>query len=263
MDWGYLKRAEELNILPNFWMSEDYFEMAGFKEVYEMNWRGVHIMVVDDEQLVFPMLPLQNGNPKYDANGVWCCFEKPERDAVFLDYQYIYKPEHFFSGNTTGKKWHLWRKNLNKFYKLLNTPPECMEYKDVLPNLILDLWLKWLKNKPEAIIHDDETMYNFIKSPFTSKAALFRHNEIIGFNIWDENWKYINFRYSFSDPKIPGSSYALRHYFYVNMADKNKLINDGGCLDSKKLEFFKDKLNPVNKYKVYSYKTGEKNDNGH
>jgi hypothetical protein len=121
---------------------------------------------------------------------------------------------------------------------------------------VSELMIQWGKDKN---VFDPETMLRFGLMGehrfglFLKKSGCAA--QLIGLNIWDENWKYVNFRYCIDD----GSSFLqeyLRYQFYTDpeIQAKGKLVNDGGALDSEGLLRFKLKLNPVQVIKVYSLK---------
>ena len=78
---------------------------------------------------------------------------------------------------------------------------------------------------------------------------------LVGMNVWDENFAFINYRYCIDDG-APFLNEYLRYCFYTHPTILliNKYVNDGGCLDSEGLKKFKMKLNPLAVYKVFSYK---------
>jgi len=102
-------------------------------------------------------------------------------------------------------------------------------------------------------IHDSTTIVEALCSiPMNAKVLVLR-DDLVGFNVWDENYKYINFRYSFGRG-LPYLSEYLRWAFYTDwdVLSSRKLVNDGGSLDSSSLHKFKERLGPVEIQKIYS-----------
>jgi len=254
MAWEFLKKIEEWGLNPNFWMSEEYFIHAGFEEVHERDYVGIRDK---DKKWIFPIINSENKSMcLFTMLGFWADFMKENNlDYAFngfslLDYNYIYDPEHFISLYTTGKKWRLWNKNIKRF---TDTIPNyrLLKYKKTKPDLAV--LIKWLENREEDEIHDDTVLINYFTNPLSDNCkGVFLDDELIGINIWDENYKYINYRYTFHDPGHPFLSYYLRWRFYLDMIPKKKLVNDGGTLGKDSLKFFKDHLNPVKVHKIYS-----------
>ena len=87
------------------------------------------------------------------------------------------------------------------------------------------------------------------------KKGLYKGEKLVALNIWDENYKYVNYRFCFVDHSEPFLDEFVRYLFYTDLwiLSKNKLVNDGGVLGRPGLEKFKDRLHPFRKRKVYSY----------
>jgi hypothetical protein len=87
------------------------------------------------------------------------------------------------------------------------------------------------------------------------KKYLYYGNQIVAMNVWDENYKYINYRFCLvkSDERYLDEFCRFLFYTDMDVYFQRKLINDGGVLGSSGLEFFKDKMNPLRKRTVYSY----------
>jgi len=77
---------------------------------------------------------------------------------------------------------------------------------------------------------------------------------------WDENYKYVNFRYCFTDPTIKGiSDYArVQFHRYIDFIKPGKPVNDGGCLDNVNLLEYKLHLNPYSVNKIFGGKNESK-----
>ena len=83
---------------------------------------------------------------------------------------------------------------------------------------------------------------------------------VLGLVGWDRNYEYTNFRYVLSRPGEAFLDEYARLLFYTDSEiHRGLLVNDGGTLDNPNLERFKDKLNPISKRRV---KTWRRMDNG-
>jgi hypothetical protein len=236
----YLKTLRENNYTPNFWCSEEYFCYAGWKTE---NYAG-RVSVKDDEgNLMLPII----SNGKIIIEGFWWSglmfksFEKYD----FLDYNFIYNPSHFL--NLEGSKWKIFRKNIKKFPR--NKNGLRYDYIDDA-GTVADILVDWLSaRKEDETIHDDEVILKYLNHP--EKKILFDDNEIYGINIWDENFKFVNYRFCFVKD-FPFLSEYMRYLFYTDedILNKNKLVNDGGSLDNEGLFNFKVRLNPIEAIKI-------------
>ena len=88
-------------------------------------------------------------------------------------------------------------------------------------------------------------------------VLLNKAGEIVGVNIWDENWMNVNFRYSIVRPE-PFLADYMRLLFYTDRrmlarAQNGIYVNDGGVLDRPSLKQYKDKLNPLRVREVRSW----------
>ncbi len=88
-----------------------------------------------------------------------------------------------------------------------------------------------------------------------NRWGLFANGNLVGMNIWDENYRFINYRYCIDDG-APDLNRYLRLKFYTHdiIISKGKYINDGGSLGDEGLREFKMRLNPYRVYTVTSYK---------
>jgi len=242
----FFRVLEENKIKPTFWMSEEYFEKAKFKVK-----AGAQGMSVRDEFgiLVFPLI-LYSG--KIVDCACWSSFVGnvfPKYSAVFVDYEFIYNPKDF--KDMSGGRWSAYRKNVNRFKK--RNPIVFYEHRQSYfyknqQQKIVNIFVDWLLSKEkEFIIEDDEVILEYIVRGENQKILWNDKAEIIGVNIWDENYKYINFRYSFCDKRQAYLSEYLRYLFYTDpeIVNKNKLVNDGGVLGFPSLYKFKNKMNPM------------------
>ena len=252
----YLKIAERKNLLPNFWMSEEYFQKA---ELQEMSWEG-WVWWEEDGWAVVPPISLNHplGEiPSYFSLPIWSDFPefKPHfLFSEFLDYEYIYDPKHF--ENMEGGKWKIFRKNSRKWPRE-NPGSTYIFMKNKSPfqqREINKVGIQWLQQSQEDI-QDGEVLLKYIWEGKNQKG-LYVKDQLVGVNIWDENYYYINFRFCICNPE-PFLSEYMRFLFYSDIAHKNKLVNDGGVLDKESLKKFKDKLNPISIRKVKSWKREE------
>jgi len=123
---------------------------------------------------------------------------------------------------------------------------------------LADLLVQWAQGRT---IFDPDTMIRTIMSS-PNRKGLFQKDHLIGVNVWDENWKYVNYRYCIDDGSAFLNEY-LRWLFYTDneILDKSKNVNDGGSLDSDTLYKFKMKLNPIIIWKVFSIRRDHNVDN--
>lgn len=186
--------------------------------------------------------------------------DKNKISLNFLDFNYFYNPKNFLK--TTGSRWKIWRKNLKKFpYTDDQVVYRPIRYNSISHVLKLKtLMVKWLEAQKEDMpIEDEHTIYHYLF--FQRKQdkiwGIFRRTDevLLAVNAWDENYKYLNYRYCFYDPNIPGANYYARHRFYTlpEIINSRKLVNDGGILGSETLKFFKDHLNPVKRKLIYTW----------
>ena len=236
--YEYLNLLEQKNITPNWWCSDEYFKKAGLKIHYQTCRSSV--VVADGEQQMFPAIYLDPTNLNWpnDERGFWADF--PERiGSEFLDYEYIYDPKDFL--NMKGKSWSVFRKNSRKFLKRIEEPIRytfaANSYDEI--ETLIDSWAEHLDG-----IEDAETLVNFAFDGENVKGIVGDSGHLYGINIYDENFKYVNFRYSISE-NIPFLAEYMRLLFYQDIEYKNKLVNDGGIVGNVSLQAFKNKMNPV------------------
>lgn len=256
----YLEELEKRKIDPNFWTSEEYFQKAGLKMMYENGW----LFMEEGGVAVVPPLPIEPSAPF--SREVWSDFHPTEAPpffgpliSTFLDFEYIYDPLHF--NNMEGARWSVFRKNCRKWPQR-NIGK--IEYKRV-PNLcpgIYELAVNWLTsmdNAGQKEIHDGEVLLAYLYKGFNRKG-LWLDGKLMGVNIWDTNYKFINYRYCICQPDQPFLSEYLRWLFYtdrviqLNRKQTGRLVNDGGVLDRPALKSFKDKMNPFHVRPVHSWK---------
>jgi hypothetical protein len=170
-----------------------------------------------------------------------------KKDAL-VDYQIIYDPKDFL--NLEGSQWSVFRKNIRKFparnpgtlsYKRLGAEEHQKE--------VIQLLLQWSEGKE---LYDPETFSSFVLLG-DNRYGLFLDEKLIGVNVFDENWKYINFRCCI-DSGIPFLNEYLRWRFYTceEVQQSEKQVNDGGVVGSVSLLNFKKKLNPKEVWLVHT-----------
>jgi len=214
---------------------------------------------------MFPPVPIQEraGTPPVDF--VWSDFDGTEPwegyESVFLDFEYIYDPKNF-QGPLEGKKWKTFRKNARKWPKahegfrcISSLAPE--HYNDEVRILLADWGLRKLD---EA--EDFETMMIFALRPPPGVGHFYvidEKGELASVSVWDRNWKFINYRFLIVRKDGPKDAFLdefsrLAFHRYCAETFPGTLINDGGTLGKPGLERFKDKLHPIRKRRVYSWR---------
>lgn len=250
----YLKMMEKQKIDPNFYTSIPYitlsdgicYEEKGTIWIEANNWMLFAPLISDYSKLKLP-LPLKR---------IWSDFSNMSNTIFdknlieFLDWEYIFDPNSF--KELSGKKWETYRKNIRKWPK---RNPNWLYTGHLDQEECLKLLGYWFEEKAENL-QDAELMIKFIENDNgIFKKGLYKDGKLVAINIWDENYKYINYRYCFVDHCEPFLDEFVRYLFYTDkeILSKNKFINDGGTVGNSGLERFKDKLNPFRKRKVYSY----------
>jgi hypothetical protein len=247
--WEYLRILEKNRFLPNFWCSGDYFAAAEWVVVENDGFFEVH-----DDEGVIVLPPLNREGEVGPFSFCWSGFSNLSLNVTsqFLDWEYIYNPANFLA--MVGGKWQVFRKNIRKFpdragESLLYVKPSSL-------SILFTPLVAWLEDHKGSELFDPETIIRYIEQGLGSYKVLVGKDtgNVYGVNIWDENYLYINFRYSFCSPRLFISEY-LRWRFYTDeeILFSGKMVNDGGCLGFSSLEDFKDKMNPMHKREVFSY----------
>ena len=257
----YLDLLEHNGIFPNFWCSEEYFDKAGLEtdewhgivKVFDKNFEGVVFPPMSEREESLVYFPLERIWSDFESQGplVGYGFKK-----AFLDLEFIYDPRNFL--DMKGGKWATFRKNSRKFlsrnseHKFFYVPVrEC----DEIEAQVKDLLIEWLEGRPESQeIMDDMVMVEYILHGDRRKVLIDSSGKVWGINVWDENYRYINFRYCICKEGLFLSEY-MRLLFYTDpdILAKKKFVNDGGCLDNENLKRFKLKMNPIKMRKVSGY----------
>jgi len=242
----YLATLKKRKITPNFWTSAEYLLKSNAVYIEFESVFGFIANEEDDGWLLPPMG--ERKNPTASVFAGWP--DVVADDTTFLDYQFIYKPKDF--QNMSGSKWKVFRKNTRKFPRRFNGTLTYRRIKtdEIVPELSI-LLTSWAENRE---VFDPDTFVRFILHG-DNRKGLFVNNCLVGVNVWDVNYYYINFRYCVDDGS-PFLNEYMRYLFYTDneILQQNKLVNDGGSLGSELLRKFKLKLNPHQILKIYSHK---------
>ena len=234
----FLAVLEKARIEPNFWTSREYFRRAGLQVI-----RSDGLLVViepDTEWAVLPALNPRTGQAvSFPGLNIWSDFlgtELSDRVPEFLDYEYLYDPKAFL--NLSGSKWSAFRKNVRKYpagKQNLNYTPLFPHHRSKVEGVIV----AWLEGLRDTEVHDDAVMLDYLLYG-DNRWGLFDGDMLVGINVWDYSWKYLNFRYCVCRPE-PFLSEYMRYLFYMYMRDAEpwNMVNDGGVLDRPALKTFK------------------------
>jgi hypothetical protein len=251
----YLSTLNKLQITPNFWMSLEYILKAGLAWVEDYPLQGFKLPeAVDRNEWFFPPLNMLTGGLKV-GKGYWYAgfiappYLVPNETLKKLDDQFIYNPADFLE--MKGGCWAVFRKNVKKFPK---RNPGWLLYRPIERNeegQVRRLALDWGENK--QYVYDVEVFLEYMLEGW-NRRGLFYKDKLVGMNIWDENYRYINYRFCV-DIGEPFLNEHLRWRFYTSplILNRKKWVNDGGSLSSPNLRKFKMKLNPTVIYEVHSY----------
>jgi len=228
------------------------FQKADFIE-YQYN--GVVYIADPDRRNILP--PISKGG-QFPVNvPVWADLGKYSPKglkAKFLDYEYVYDPNSFI--DLSGSKWKVFRKNIKKFSKRYHL--KTFYRTDFNKQQIYNFVEEWADEIKWDEVQDAKVMLKYAYNGHNRKALINQDGKIIGLNIWDCNFKYINFRYCLC-LNMPFLSEYMRYLFYTNITTSDitggpVLVNDGGTLGNPGLKTFKNKLNPIKTRKVFSWK---------
>jgi len=257
----YWEAVKNQNLMPNFWMTDEYIEKAGLiwhedEETKYCGWLHPEYnteICPKHSEWMFP--PMTYKRHFVLMGNVYSGFPKNpcmnyESNEEFLDYQYIYNPVDFMF--LAGHKWKAFRKILRQYRERVDGKQKYMKIaSDTFQDAIAKLLLKWAGEKE---FFDNEVMIKYALEG-ENRWGMFTDEKLVGLNIWDENFMFVNYRYCIDDG-TPGLNRYLRYHFYTQGAipSKQKLINDGGSLGDEGLREFKLRLNPHVVYTVTSYK---------
>lgn len=245
----YLLKLKESKYLPNFFCSKEYIEKAGWKEINQDN---ISIIVDDTDNIMLPSLNEKNeviGSPYFIGFSNYKLLDKKRNE--FLDYEFIFDPSSANTGIVFGgdKKWKKVYKNINQCSKDIGGKLELfpLSPKEDTEEFLLEI------SKDIDSWYDPEVFIKYILYGENRIWVKDSKKRNLGLLIWDENYKYVNFRYCILRKGIRGLSDFSRILFfsYINNIRPKKLINDGGCLNSKSLYWYKNKLNPIRINKIY------------
>jgi hypothetical protein len=248
----YLDLLKKYGIKPNFWCSEEYWEKAGWKEVFNQYWAWVED---ENKKRMLPTLSIIKNSYSALSNEYWADFSNTLfslSKRELLDYEFIYEPIPNIE-DLPGKKWKTTRKNIHRVQKQFGE----LEIKPIEPikDSIIENFIE--SYLPDEELYDPEVMIKYLLYG-KNRKLLVAKNTIMGIIVWDENFKYINFRYCVvkEDPGL--SDYArilFRKYIHDNYP--GKLINDGGSLDKPSLYKYKERLCPLEINKIWTLQKEE------
>lgn len=255
----FLQVLENHDVEPNFWCSEEYFQKAGFQCVVD----GLgYVGVLGDGVLICPPIHPVSGPPRqllnlFSVNEVWSDFQGshfPDWVQEDLDLEYIYNPKEILA--MEGSRFKTFRKNHRKVQRdygaeslIYNRVGLCSDFQEDIDQLFIE----WLESRGESeIIHDDSVLYRYLTEGYNRALLYHQEHGLLGINVWDENYKYVNYRYMICRP-WPYLDEYMRWLFYAFL-DSDKLVNDGGVLDNPGLKRFKDRMNPTRVRNVHSWR---------
>jgi hypothetical protein len=255
----YLIEASKLKLVPNFFVSLPYLRFFGAKLVKDRGWMWLEVPECPETAL-FPPIKIKDELGTHTVHPpiakIWSDFSNytmSEKHWVkaTLDWEYIYDPFNF--SDLSGGRWATFRKNIRKWpghqIQVSYTPnlddPKKLEW------LLID----WLEKHPYT--HDPELIAHMVLEAPDGVTRMFLYHEdrLAGVNVWDINWFHVNYRFCICWDE-PFLDEYLRYRFYTSpeIRDYQKPVCDGGVLDSKGLEKFKDKLQPIRKREVFSWR---------
>lgn len=254
----YLELLKRIDCPPNFWCSEEYFQKAGWREIIERQIfpreRKTVCRVTDERgNLMLPSVLCSADVPVITQDGYWAGYSSLD-SGEFLDYQFLYEPSSF--RNLEGGKWKMSRKNIKWAQEDIRSILISVSSENISEKRKIDFSDEWMSSVSDKEWYDPEVL---IKYMFHGENRLYFVNplgyKIWGMAVWDENWKFINFRYCFVLPNIRGLSDYCRVLFYnwIYIHYGNKIVNDGGSLGSEGLYKYKMRLNPMEVGKIYSW----------
>lgn len=266
----YLTQMARVGIIPNFWCSREYLSKSG--KALEFVAEGNTAYVREGRWCLFPpicfgtqaaiwIIPPEHLTVWSDFPG-WDKYAAKLMERKVLDYEYIFDQSHF--QHMDGGDWATFRKNCRKWPRdnpgseyrsqpslVLGQAPCVVDNREDIEAVLVS-WLESLGE--EAEVHDDEVMMRFLLSGYNRKFLYRADGTLMGVNVWDYNWHYINFRYSICRPD-PYLAEYMRWLFYTDpaIANDTRKVNDGGSLDREGLRQFKLRMNPVAVREVCSW----------
>jgi len=198
---------------------------------------------------VYFIPPFTSQNDVTDV--VWMDYEGyvGKGEKKFADFEYIYNPVDII--NMKGRKYHVFRHNINKFREKNYQ----IEYREGSKDDIHEIGEKWLIGQHRTKKDMPVESWIFFAEDFLNGKVLYLDGEPVAFNLWDIGLKYVHFMVNCSDPDIEFLNEYSRYLFYLDISTRypNMLVNDGGTLGSEGLRRYKNKLNPVAIRSRYSW----------
>jgi len=258
----YFRILQETGHSPNFCCSEEWFNKDGWT-VYSDDEGYVHVM--DDANVrMFPaILAPSSGRPsltrRFPYSIGFSSFRPTPTEGEALqywDHEFIYKPQIF--SDLSGQHWRDVRKNLKWAREDLGEDTWLDSPGSILGEE-LDKLLQGWKPSDDAPVFAPETLVIYAlegKHRLALRGA--KTGRLVALLIWDENWKYINFRYCLTIGGVRGLSDTARVAFHLYQSVRStKLINDGGSLGRTGLFKYKTRLNPVAVNSIYGWTAKE------
>lgn len=222
-------------IQPNFFIADAYLSAQGWPILTE----DKRVCVRDEEgQLAFPPVSSVGGflvNADEPVRVDFEGYDPPALTPEFFDYEFIYRADAF--RDLGGGRFRTFRKNTRNFMK---KNPD-WKYRLVDGAAAAELFVLWLQESQVEIAEEPSVIVRYLLN--NPVWGLLVYGKLVGFNAWDGNYRFTNYRYGFGLRSEPYSSELLRRVFYERLP-AGTLVNDGGTLGSAGLERFKRKLNP-------------------
>jgi hypothetical protein len=239
-------------VSPNFFVSREWFAANGWRAVKNHN---TFSLLDEDGVKCLPSVMLRDWDVRVvEGEEVWAGFpglNQPD-GSTRLDCQFIYDPKEFrqevWQANiklgVPNKSSRIFRKNVRHF---LTHHPNCVYVPAGKPDEWLHLFGEWLETQ-EDYEGIDPTLRYLEDNNSGGRWALFDKDTqtLVGVNIFDQNRRYINFRYCLVNPASPYqyASEIMRWHLHNQVACSGKYVNDGGDLGREELHRFKQKLGP-------------------
>lgn len=247
---GYSTRLNESQFLPNFWVSELYWDRAGW--TVHVDDSPDHWMSVLDSNGAVMLPALDVGGNPHPTMPFWASLIGMD-GATQLDANYLYEP--IFRDQLVGGKWRDLRKSLARVERELGGALALRQVSRRDWPRIEDLALAWAGDRE---LYDPDVMMRYLlHGPNMVVYQPGKANQpALGVVAWDTNFRFVNFRYCLVDSTGPvGLDEYARWLFWAwagNTFPPWTKINDGGGLDRDGLHRYKQKLNPINKFTIWS-----------
>ena len=240
----YASRIQASQFLPNFWVSELYWHRAGWQakvDPGEDNWMYV---VDSDGEIMLPALDVL-GNP-HPTLPYWASLIGMGGKST-LDANYLY--HRVDREQLTGGRWRDLRKSLARVERelggqLVLRPIGAGD----LPQ-VTDMILSWAGDRE---LYDPEILTQYLLQGPHLAVVRPNRQDVLGVVAWDSNYRFINFRYCVVDKSGPVGLDEYARYLFWQTIPNDTFINDGGGLDREGLHRYKQKLNPIHKFTVWS-----------